>query len=490
MSVRHEASFVRQAGFRARLTQQIRSRPPFANVIDAWAGDAAPDLTRYSLLEGAVFPDQRFPMFRFRFRLVIALLFAAMLTSPLSAADYHVDPGAAQVSADGSAARPWPNLDAAFESGAVAGGDRILLAPGEYGNTRISRMDFDPPLTLLADPEAPAHFDSLTLDRVSGLVVDGIAIWPRSGVSTPSAALVEETGAGNLLRNLDIRGRRDAADYHAWNTEDWTSTKKVGVRLRGTGSAVTASRLTGIGEGIATLGDGARIEGNVIRGFSADAIRAVGHESLVRNNWIADCVAIDGNHDDGIQSWSRGPEGRAGKGTIRGLVIDANTILEWTGEAGHPLRCPLQGIGMFDGFYRDMVISNNVISVSAYHGIMVSGGDNVRIVNNTLLNAEGPSPKRPWIGIGAHKDGRPSRDSVVANNVAPKYRITGSATSNNLVLPYPASEMELSGPKAFRPRSGSRLVGAGDPARAAPTDRTGRQRDLSDGVDLGAFEIR
>ena len=101
------------------------------------------------------------------------------------------------------------------------------------------------------------------------------------------------------------------------------------------------------------------------------------------------CVVTDANHDDGIQGF------KPGGGTISGLVIDRNTILEWTAAPDHPLRCALQGMFLSDAIYENLVVSNNLVSTSQYHGITLSGGRNAKIVNNTVVNAKGVTGSTP-----------------------------------------------------------------------------------------------
>ena len=64
--------------------------------------------------------------------------------------------------------------------------------------------------------------------------------------------------------------------------------------------------------GISVGGASARIQNNLVDGFSADGLRGLGDDGLfeynrVQNNLIQD--PPDANHDDGFQSWSVGPGG-------------------------------------------------------------------------------------------------------------------------------------------------------------------------------------
>lgn len=428
---------------------------------------------------------------------VLGLIFMGMVGAgaPASAESYYVDPTAKAGAADGSRDHPWPSVVKALKSGTVVGGDVLHLAPGEHGDIRLERLVFEAPVTLLSDPQDPAHFSYLHIKWVRNLVVDGVAIWPTEGSASTTGPLIEENGVNTVLRNLDIRGRADAPAYLDWTKDDWLTRQRGALRSKGRNMRFENNTILGMAMAIGTIGEGAQVIGNTIRGFSGDAIRAIGDQSLVQGNTAMDCVKVNDNHDDGIQSWSRGANGRSGGGVVQGLTLDANTIIEWTGPEDHPLRCALQGIGLFDGMFEDLTITNNVIAVSAFHGISVYGGKNVLIANNTLINAKGISRKAPWIGVYPHKNKTPSQDVIVANNIAPAYKLTpdfkerNQAIANHVVI-YPARDMYLSGPESFRLKPDSALRGTADPTLAPKTDRTGQTRGRTGGASTnpGAFD--
>jgi len=297
-----------------------------------------------------------------------------------------------------------------------------------------------------------------------------------------------------VFSKLDVRSTETARNYLNWGQQTWLANKRPGILLEGPENAILGSRFTGVSGAISTTGVKARVVGNQIHGFSSDGIRSLGDHTVVFGNFVRDCVKIDDNHDDGFQSWSLGPGASVGKGVVRNLVIDSNTILEWTGPPEHPLRCQLQGIGLFDGFYEDLVIRNNVISVSSYHGIGVNGMRSGSITHNTVVNARGPRRNAPWIGVFSHKDGRRSTGVIVANNAAPIFKIEGArlpdmVVTNNYVMVYPQRDLVAPGRLDFRPKPTSALVNAADPRFAAKLDIQGTPRDGSGGPDIGAIEL-
>ena len=243
-------------------------------------------------------------------------------------------------------------------------------------------------------------------------------------------------------------------------------------------------------------------------GFSGDGMCSLGNDTLIIGNLVKDHVQVDGNHPDGFQSWSRGPDGAMGKGVVRGLVIENNTLLEWTGPADNPVRGDLQGIGMFDGMFEDLVIQNNLIVVSAYHGIAVAGVRGAKIVNNTLLNPRRPGVRYPWITVTGHKNGTPSERVLIANNIVPWLTFHGKrpdwvTLEDNLLTTYPAAVLVGPYQGDFHPLQGGAAIGGGDATAAPPHRHSGQAppgwncpghrslpRELNTRVPLAGFSPR
>lgn len=427
----------------------------------------------------------------------LLLVFLVAAVAPASAAVHLVAPPAAaqdaaqDAGADGSPGHPWPSVAAALASGQVRGGDEIRLLAGAHGDVTVSRAVFDAPVRIGAVDGAMVHLTGLKIERSRNLVFEGFRIWP---LGRGYGALVQTDTRSEriVLRDLDIRSRVDADTYPHWTKEDWLAARRGGVLVEGPDNAVLSSRFTGLSFAIGATGLRARIDGNVVRGFSGDAARVLGDGSVFRANRIEDCVQIDENHADGFQSWSRGPKGESGRGTVRGLHLEHNAIREWAHPVVSPLRCSLQGIGMFDGMFEDIVIRNNLVEVSAPHGIAVAGGRRVEIVHNTVINNRRPHPKFPWISINPHKNGTPALDGLIANNIAAtldypraaRFRITASG---NLLGVAPVRIFVDPARGDFRPRRGGPADGRADPAHVPPTDLFGHPRRQR--PDIGAIAV-
>lgn len=416
-------------------------------------------------------------------------LFAALQAT---ADTRFIDPAASLKSdmADGSPALPWPSLTMAFASGQITGGDSLQLLSGEYGEVVISKVVFDTPVIIEPAEGAQVHLSGLKIDHSQNLTFRGLAIWP---LSARKGHIIKTDGrsSGMVFDNLDIRSRADAESYPDWSQEDWISSRRAGILLGGPDSALLNSRLTGLAFAIGAIGSRARIEGNVVRGFSGDGARVLGDGSVFSGNQIEDCVQVDKNHADGFQSWSRGPDGRSGKGTVHGLRIENNSIREWVNPKLSPLRCSLQGIGMFDGMYEDVIIRNNLVEVSAPHGITVAGGRRVEVSYNTVINNRSVHRKFPWIGVMPHKNKTQSEDVVISNNITTILRYSRDAglrttVSDNITGMAPARILMDPTHGDFRPRPGGPADGRADPTFKLPIDLLGHARGAK--PDIGALE--
>lgn len=434
----------------------------------------------------SLWPGVRIPL--------ISAFFAGLLlsTGAARAEVYHISAGAE--AGDGSASAPWGSLEAALASGRLTGGDELRLATGQYGDVVLSGWRFDTPLRIVADMRHQAHLTHLEIERSRNLYIEGLAIWPLEMGGRGPMVRTDARSAHITLSGLDVRSRETAAGYPTWDLAGWEASKRGGMFLRGPDNRVEGSRFLGVYHGIATTGERAVVLGNLIQGFAGDGLRGLGDGSVYQGNRIQDCVQIDGNHADGFQSWSLGGENnRPGQGVVTDITLRGNMILEWASSPVSPLRCSLQGIGLFDGMFEDFVIENNLIFVSAYHGIAVAGGINTRIVNNTLVNPRDPGLDRPWLSISPHKNGTLSVGGIVANNITPRLRLVEMDRSRmtvvqNLIGPYPGRYLQAPLAGNWRPQEGGAPIDAGD-ARFAPAyDIEGRVRPQGDGVDIGAFE--
>lgn len=382
----------------------------------------------------------------------------------------------------------FPTVSAALQARAVGAGDLLRLAPGRHGTVTLDGAKvvgrFGGPVTVEGEPGT--ELSALRIEGGRAWIVRDLTLRPDGEATGPYLATGPET-AGVILRRISVEG---APEGTAWTAQDWRRAR-TGLRLDGEDHVVDEARIARVDHGVEALGSGIVLRRVTVQGFAGDGMRVLGDGSVVEDSRISDCVDVDGNHDDGIQSWSVGPDG-PGTGVVRGLTLRRNVILER--ETPDPLACTLQGIGLFDGMFDDLTVDSNLVVVRHPHGITVMGARRARIAGNTVLPADGARMGPPWVTITAHKDGRPS-DGAIVGNLAGSLNFDGFDAetrrtdptrvrlSGNVILPDPWSALEA----GFAPRAGGPAHDSGG-WDAAPLDL--RRRPRVGPPDAGAVERR
>jgi hypothetical protein len=408
---------------------------------------------------------------------------------PAAAATYYVAPIGASFpgTPNGSIDHPFTSTDTAFSSGKIVGGDTLLLMDGSFGMLRV-QASYTTPVTIKSQNNRNAQVDSIyVLNSGRNVIFQNLKVWPNNSATRQRTLVTTTSSTSNIqFISLDIRSRRDAYNYINWTAADWANFASSGVMIDGSNSLVRQSNFTGVYFGIVLSGADNLVAGNTIDGFSGDGLRGNGPRGVFRDNIVQNCANFDGNHADGFQSFSNG--------SIPGLVIERNTFVEWKHNPTHPLRCEMQGIGMFDGEYTNLTIINNVIAVGNGHGLTVNGAHGARIINNTVLNIDGIQPGYPWIGVYPARNGNVPTDVIVANNAAMGY--AGATNKANGVLfthnrTIRNVNWAMPGWRTFNyvPRAEIRWKDAADPAYAPALDVLRHSRPEGEGPDIGAYEI-
>ena len=447
---------------------------------------------------------------------------AGMALGPAIAAEFFVDPVAGSRSGDGSAAAPWQTLQQVVEDGLietrhwddlpyssesnlvtinagapVKAGDTIWLSDGFHGEFSVSGAYNEATITVAALPGHEPQLAKILVQSGQYWVFRGLSVSSSHGGSTPNGGTlvsVESHGfhgpASDVeLANSDVFTVDDAA---AWGPDEWINRASNGLNAR-EAQRVTFrnNRLRNVRHGITVGGgsDGALVIGNTVTGFSADGMRGLADDSRFEYNVIRDAYVGSGdgdsNHDDGFQSWSTGTGG-VGTGEVRNVVLRGNIFINYS-DPDQPYRATLQGIGCFDGFFVDWVVENNVVVVDHWHGITFMGMRDSRIVNNTVIDPNDSRPGPSWVRVADHKDGSPSENVVVRNNLTPSLSGGGATVvfENNLEYSDAGAHF-VAPPYQLRLLSTSTAIDAGTAVGAPDTDRDGTPRQGP--PDIGAYE--
>ena len=380
---------------------------------------------------------------------------------PVSAGNtFYVDPVNGSMDGDGSEAHPWSTLQEVIENGLiecyqhtenydadsplellnegapVKGGDVLVLLTGYHGFINVNRFMFNDWLTIKAkEGNTPVFSQIKFVGAFRKIYLKDLTILKDSyeGADPYWDAVDINYNTGNCayFGSSDFWGKgseivlngltlKTAENTSSWTAEDWVERAASGITLRSvTNAEIVNCHLENVRFGISVdyNSDNTNIVNNTVKGYSGDGARLISDNVLFAYNTITDCYKVDDNHDDGIQSWSRGEDGSPGGGVVKNVTIRGNTIISTT-DPTHPLASSPQGIGCFDGMFDGWTVENNVIIVDHYHGISFYGFLNSSIVNNTVVDKTPGDDISPWIMIHDHKNGTPSENCVVANNIA------------------------------------------------------------------------
>jgi len=441
------------------------------------------------------------------------------VVAPAAAADFYVDPEHGDMSGDGSVDAPWSSIQEVLDGGLVesqdwaelpyaegaelvpknAGapvkaGDTIWLRSGYYGELDISSY-YNPDFITIAAEDG--HTPEVSLVHVwasSHWIIRGLLVSAESAPTYEQHTLValESHSWRGPVHDIAVEGCavQSVDDATGWSAEDWDSLACTGFQVAGTNMTIRDNSLRNVDFGISVSATHSLIEGNTVDGFAGDGLRGLGDDTTFQYNTVKNCYDVNENHDDGFQSWSVGADGEVGTGEVTGIVLRGNLILNYEDPA-QPYRGTLQGIGCFDGMFVDWVVENNVVITDHWHGITLAGARNARIVNNTVVDLNEDDPGPPWIRIGDHKDGTPSTDCLIANNLA--FSITSDDSpsvliEDNLIIEDPYATFVDFDAHDLHLRADSPAVDSANDDHAPEFDHDRIPRPQGAHSDVGAYE--
>lgn len=410
-----------------------------------------------------------------RLFVLLSIVFSIVLFPAISwTASYYIDPVNGKDSNTGSISSPWKSLDYLIDNGMIEsrewnslphtsssylvpknsgaqiqGGDTLFLRSGMYDELYITSYYNTSPITIMAEPGSTAVFRNIRIRSSSNWIISNVTVSPSAFPDSSFSTMIDldENDWSGPIQEITVKqcDLFSVADSSGWSSSDWNTKAKNGIGVDGSNMTISHNSLTNVNFGISVGASHSLVNRNTITNFSGDGLRGLGDYTVFEYNTVKNCYDVNSNHDDGFQSWSIGSDGKVGTGVVTGIVLRGNTIINYE-DINQPFRGTLQGIGCFDGMFKDWVVEKNIIKVDHWHGISLYGAINAVIQDNIVMDQNNERPGPPWIYLHSHKNGTPPRDSLVKCNVAP--RILWNDGTNN-TIEY-NTESETGGPRDSR----------------------------------------
>lgn len=371
---------------------------------------------------------------------------------------FHIDPQRGSAAGDGSAGRPWRDLQQLANSGllgeferelqpldrflaaithtvpavhsrqrgtaVVLSGDTLLLASGDYGRLDLSGLANRDFVTIAAAPGARVFFTEVDLSGASHFVMRGIAV--RGARASHGTRLITTHIPGPVRAdNLVFEGIDVSSDLPIATTrpDDFSVRAPDGIMLAGDCLALTGSRLHDLESAVNIFrGRKVTVANNSIFDFSVDGIQFSGREIFIRDNDIFDQWPMpDPLHPDCMQGQPPdgqifGPVSISGNLCIRALASEPRERF----DATRPLdRFGWHGIGIFDGRWRGMTIRCNLILPAAQQGLAIYGLSGALVEYNIVAGLTDDEPS--WIAAMPSREGRQPVDVLIRENRATAY---------------------------------------------------------------------
>lgn len=331
-------------------------------------------------------------------------------------------------------------LAAALE--VASGGDRIKLAPGDYGDVDFDNMDFSSAVTITsADPSNMASFNTIGIYESSNLTFDGIEVdfEPTADTLDFSSGVKASYSQNITFRNSDFSGG-DAVNGIPADSPS-SELGEFGIDGYPVGRALTAhyvDNLTIEDNDFSDFKSGisfAHVDGMIVHGNSFSGMRttqiAGGHldNADISGNNFADITPWisptgGGDHGDFIHIWTTDTQ----EGPNLNISITDNFFKE--GEAGGKIL----GIYIEDNNkgkgYDNLVLEDNVIHNGNSQGFSIENATDVTIRNNTLLQSGGEVNNAPGIHLTAGTNNVLIENNVTASIYGPAWQ---DATALNIV---------------------------------------------------------
>ena len=339
--------------------------------------------------------------------------------------------------------------------------------------------DADADADVDADADATAAAGEFPVDKGSG------ASGGR-GVTFSSQSLMD-CDTITLLRVTQLCGQNS----DLWTPNQWVRARNAGgVHIFGTNITLDSCHVfNAAGIYIYFKATYATIRSCIIENFSSDGMNIKASNATVEHNIIVGAHKVDGNHNDLCQAWASA-----------NVVFRGNRLLAYKGLPGPLTARDVQGLGAYDGWKKNWVITDNLVATDHPIGIWLQGDDACIVGNNTVLRCGADlwfSSQPTSILLGPSKTGAVVGGSRLFNNLAEAYRLANARavqTANQVLKPSARAATFVRPPYDVHLTDGATAARGKGSALALATlpsyDADGIQRPSVGSVDAGCYQYR
>lgn len=431
-----------------------------------------------------------------RIKCLLLIILFLPLMQVLYATNYYCDPVNGSMENDGlSRSSAWQALEIVISGKEFSPGDSIFLMSGNHGSPFINKKNSGEVVVTRLSDDAPL-LNRIVFDGASHWKIESLKISSngmRVPVDPPLEHPVYPLKENSLVQIVNSSSNISISNCYifsidnssGWTKEDWNYKAWNGIyNTQNSDVTIQNCHLKNINFGIENTASCVNnlYEYNVIENFGGDGMRAHGTHTIIQYNVVKNSYDTNGNHDDLIQAFQKDQVG---------LVLRGNILIAYT-DANQPFKSVCQGIGFFDGMFRDFIIENNIVATNHWHGITLLGAINCKIINNTVVDLDNTDSPVPWIMIDNNKDGTPSSGCIIRNNITPDIKKgAGVATDHNLIVPFSQYknyfvDFDL---RDLHLKKGSPAIDKGSADQAPTIDIETTKRPQGNGFDIGAYEF-
>jgi parallel beta-helix repeat protein len=409
-------------------------------------------------------------------------VFALVFCGNGYATSYFSSPSGSMADSGTSVTSAWGKLQDVFSAGkAFLPGDTIYLMSGNHGYPVISAINTGDVVITGYKNSSPV-LNCIDFNGASHWILENVKVF--NPASPPKAPILEHPvyplSDNTLLRIMNKSSYITLSNCYVfsiensspWTSDDWNYRAWNGVVVEGTCNNTTLKGCHVKNTNFALELSGSNyttVVNTMVENFCGDGI-IPGNNNIIEYNTFRDSYKTNGNHCDLVQGFS-----------VTNLVFRGNKMIGRT-PAHSSIATDCQGIGFFDGTFKNCLIENNLISVETYHGITIYNAINCIVINNTLIDMASGGLV-PWMNITGS-------GNIIRNNISSSMNtIEGTADHNIVVLRSKYINYFVDPDNQdYHLKEGSPAINAGIDTNAPPTDldKTERPRYLK--TDVGAYE--